>query len=557
MYKVKKHCFSLAWVTLLLLFLFHSETKGQVSSGGIPPSIMYSVSEDRENVYKVDPPSKDNIIKEDERFPSPYRFGIVLPVDISIEKNGRWTDLPGGGRIWRVAVQVTGALALTAYFDRFHIPEGGKLFLYNNNKSQVIGAFTSKNNSGSGYFATELIYGDYLTLEYYRPSEDAPLPVIHMNEIAYAYRGISDPGFDNGDRGTAGKCEVNVNCPEGIDWQTQKKGVVRIEVKKGNGTFWCTGSVMNNTRYDLTPYVLTADHCGMYATAADFEKWIFYFNYEAPGCENTFNPPPPKSLTGAVVKAHGGNAGNTGSDFLLVLLNQSIPDSFNVYYNGWSRQDSSSPSGVCIHHPMGDVKKISTYTSPIQTSNWSGHSAPSHWKVTWSATLNGHGVTEGGSSGSPLFDKEGRIVGTETGGDSSCDSADLDKPDYYGKFAWHWDQNGSDSASRLMEWLDPDSTGVLFINGFKVGILEKHPEYALKVYPNPFHDVFTIEFDRPVTGFSVEMYDLMGTRIISRMIQPGGEKKITIRQDGLNPGLYFIRIQMNQQIQALKLLHLP
>ena len=193
-------------------------------------------------------------------------------------------------------------------------------------------------------------------------------------------------------------------------------------------------------------------------------------------------------MTGATLKAHGGNGGETGSDFCLVLLNQGIPDTFNVYFNGWSRKDTTSPSGVCIHHPEGDLKKISTYNKPLITANYNGNPNPCHWEVTWIATSNGHGVTEGGSSGSPLFDNHGRIVGTLTGGDSSCDTADLDLPDYYGKFSWSWDKNGVDSTTRLKDWLDPDNTGVMYLDGIELGIPAHVKTLSVQLFPNPFTD---------------------------------------------------------------------
>ena len=75
-----------------------------------------------------------------------------------------------------------------------------------------------------------------------------------------------------------------------------------------------------------------------------------------------------------------------------------------------------------MHHPSGDIKKISTYSSNLNTSGWNGNGVQSHWRVYWTSNSNGHGVTEGGSSGSPIFRANGRIMGTLTGGGSYCNS---------------------------------------------------------------------------------------------------------------------------------------
>ena len=73
-------------------------------------------------------------------------------------------------------------------------------------------------------------------------------------------------------------------------------------------------------------------------------------------------------------------------------MNYKVPFSYNAYYNGWLR--SGSAVGVSIHHPSGDPKKISTYTQALQSANWTGGNSGTHWRVYWSATANGHGVTE-------------------------------------------------------------------------------------------------------------------------------------------------------------------
>jgi hypothetical protein len=205
-------------------------------------------------------------MEEDLKNPSPFRFGIILPVNVGPDHSGTWNDLPDGSSIWRVTVSASGALALSAYFDRFHIPDGGRLFIYDPGKSKVIGAFTSQNNSKSGLFATELVPGDQMTLEYVQPIGSKEIPELHLNEITFAYRGVNFSNPNLYSPNSSGNCEVNVKCPEGTEWQDQKKGVTCIHVKRNGGTYWCTGSLINNTKIDNIPYILTANHCGYNST---------------------------------------------------------------------------------------------------------------------------------------------------------------------------------------------------------------------------------------------------------------------------------------------------
>lgn len=64
---------------------------------------------------------------------------------------------------------------------------------------------------------------------------------------------IAGPGY-----GQSGPCQVNINCPEGQNWQDEKKRIAMILV---SGYQICTGSLVNNTEMDFKPYFLTADHC--------------------------------------------------------------------------------------------------------------------------------------------------------------------------------------------------------------------------------------------------------------------------------------------------------
>ena len=153
---------------------------------------------------------------------------------------------------------------------------------------------------------------------------------------------------------------------------------------------------------------------------------------------------------------------------MLLRLADTIPLYYEPYYNGWNRENAASPQGVTIHHPAGDIKKISTYTTPLISDQWGGPPG-THWKVFWTETESGWGVTEQGSSGSPLFDNTGKLVGTLTGGYAACDDngngTGPNDPDYYGKFYYSWDQNGDDPSQQLKYWLDPLNLGVTTLTG--------------------------------------------------------------------------------------------
>jgi PKD repeat protein len=459
-----------ALLILLCSFLLFSFSPllliSQISQGGHPAGFSYPQPRDIPEVSLPAPDPEYVRINdsEDEKLGFPRRVGIAVKAGIDVIRDGNYQVLPNGIQVWRINVSCENALALGLYFDDFQLTEGCSMFVYDNSLQFVLGAYTLSNNRQNRLFSTELTRGDRLVIEIDAPPGLHELPVCKISEVSYVYRDF--PDFLN-NRGTSDDCEVNINCPEGDNWQYQKHGVARIYVKQNSGFFWCTGSLLNNTLQNNDPFFLTADHCGPTATEEDLSQWIFYFNYEAPGCENPTGDTPANSMNGAIKLA---NANTSGSDFLLLRLADTVPLYYEPYYNGWSIENAISPQGVTIHHPAGDIKKISTYTEPIESSQW--FSTPgTHWQVIWSETANGWGVTEGGSSGSPLYDNTGKIIGAETGGMAACEpdangpGTGPDQPDYYGKFSYSWDQNGSEPSQQLKYWLDPINLGVTTLPG--------------------------------------------------------------------------------------------
>ncbi|HOY33055.1 MAG TPA: hypothetical protein PKW80_14340, partial [Bacteroidales bacterium] len=437
-------------------------TFAQDSQGGVPPSFeLKNISQDIDLV-QVQPPDMALLMEEDNDRAAksePYRIGITLPVDLSIINSGTWTEAPSqNANIWRLTVKSEGAKAIGLGYASFYLPEGAKLFLYNKDRSMVIGAYTSLNNSDNYFFVNEKVKGDEITLELFLPNEIKNNVFLHITELNYFYR---QP--ENNMAKLSGSCEVNINCsPEGDNWQDEKKGVCLIDIKNGSYWFNCSGSLVNNTSLNCTPYVLLADHCHYYngyPSSSDYNSWVFNFHYESSTCAGT-TASGTFTKTGCTLKAHDTYGQNdVGSDFCLVQISSAITQ--DVYYNGWDRNNTASASGVGIHHPDADIMKISTYTSALTSYNYGG--TGTHWRVVWAATTNGHGVTEQGSSGSPIFNSTGKIVGTLTGGSSYCSTPT--NPDYYGKVYYHWDQNGTTADKRLKDWLDPTNTGATSLAG--------------------------------------------------------------------------------------------
>ncbi|MEA1874396.1 MAG: PKD domain-containing protein, partial [Bacteroidota bacterium] len=466
-----------ATLLLILLVFSISNINAQLTTGETPPSFEEGKSINAVGNYNIDdisiyPPNVDALLLEDKNRGKnglPPRVGTNVSVDAGLNTAGSWTTRPDGSRVWILKITSEGAIAMNFIFDDFHLAPGTKMFMYNENKKQVLGAFTYNNNKEHGRFTSTKIQGETVFIEYFEPAKTVGTSSFHIENAGYFYNmskqlaRLTETYGDESSTKTVGAsdaCQVNINCtPVGDDWQDEKRGVAQITFLAGGSWYLCTGSLVNNTAYDETPYFLTAFHCGA-ADATDTEllSWEFHFNYESADCTDPGSEPVTDDIVGCTRKAEGDI--NGGSDFFLVQLESTPDGTFAPYYNGWDNSGTASATGAGIHHPSGDIKKISTYDAISVTGNvnisGSISAADSEWDIGWYENVNGWGVTEGGSSGSPLFRDNGLLIGTLTGGSSSC--TNQTSHDIYGRFSYHWTENGTTNADQLQPWLDPGNT---------------------------------------------------------------------------------------------------
>lgn len=382
----------------------------------------------------------------------PYKYGETIEMDINSNDHGLWTELKTGKRVWRVGIECKQAFSIDLNFSNVQMAETGKLWIYSEDGEVFQGPFTSEDILEDGSFGTFPIGYDVIYVEYYEQSE-TPEGSIAIDGVTHGFRDL----FTNQRGGGSGACNNNVACPEGDPWEDEIRSVAII-ISGGGGV--CTGTMVNNTASDCTPYFLTANHC----LGGSVSNWRFKFDYQAANCNGSGAP-----------TLGGGNftlgsqirASNAGSDMGLLELNTTPPADHNVYYAGWDNSGSASSSSTCIHHPSGDIKKISFDTDNTTTSNFGGAQC---WHISdWE-----DGTTEPGSSGSGLWNQNHHLIGQLYGGAANC-SNNVD--DYYGRFDVSWD--GSNSSNRLRDWLDPGNTGATTLNGFSCSASTNDNDAAL------------------------------------------------------------------------------
>uniref|UniRef100_A0A7S2H3M8 Serine protease n=1 Tax=Helicotheca tamesis TaxID=374047 RepID=A0A7S2H3M8_9STRA len=412
-----------------------------------------------------------------EKAGMPIRFAVVNHVsDPSYSSDEAvWEAVPDGSgtRVWRMLVEASAenqahhdCLNLNFAFSHYHMPEGAELTIYDstNPNGVSIGPFTHKDNQDHGELWTPVIPSCNVAIEVDLPpfvsSTDVTLRLYSVNE-GYRPFGFHDDTarrlqierdlnqnhslpFDQiANRDLAGYCNENIVCKPG--WEKEGRSVAAIST---GGKLFCTGFMVNNAKQDFRPYFMTAAHCGI--NNGNSASLVAYWNWKYDTCESNGKPPIRDEFTSGAtfVKSY------TASDATLVVLNSKPDLSYGVAYAGWDRSGEVVSSAIAIHHPqVDDAMKISFENDPIRTtsygSTWS--SDGTHFRVAdWDS-----GTTEPGSSGSPLFSPEGRVIGQLHGGGAACGN---NEPDWYGKFSRSMDQGGFD------EWLDPEGTGVTTVD---------------------------------------------------------------------------------------------
>lgn len=375
-----------------------------------------------------------------EKLGNPPRFAVVHNVDIDPFRDNLLVKKENN-YIWKYTIHADRAVSINLAFTEFKLSKDAKLKIYSTDFSHVIRDFTELDNNNQNELWTPVVMSSKVTIELEIPKNQIQDVKLKLTKINQGYRTFSQTTEK------AGSCNVDVVCEEGRNWQNEINSVAVIST--GGFTF-CTGFMVNNTQNDKTPYFMTADHCGI--QSYNSSSLVVYWNYQASSCRGRRNGRKNQFNTGSTFLSS-----SSTSDFTLVRLNRSPDKSWGVTYAGWDRSGDDATSATAIHHPATDEKSISFEYEPTTVTSYLESNIPgdsTHVRVEdWDV-----GTTEPGSSGSPLFDQNHRVIGQLHGGYASCSSQ---TSDWYGRFFTSWEGDGS-SNSRLKDWLDSENTGDLF-----------------------------------------------------------------------------------------------
>lgn len=404
----------------------------------------------------------------------PPRFAVPKPVHLTPDNSGTWTALDDNTLRWQLRITSPGALSINLGFTGYEMPEGGVLRIGAFDGSSSLRPFTVDDDEVHGQLWTPVLPSDDIVVELTVPRKMLQFTVLELGSINIGYRGFYEAMVEHGSVDRSGSCNLDVVCgaadgwPEVDLWRNEIPGVAVIST---GGSAFCTGFVVNNTAQDLTPYFMTANHCGI--SSGNAPSLVCYWNFENSYCRQPGSAASGGSGDGSLSEFNTGSvfkASYSTSDFTLVELDDPIDPAFQVSYLGWDHSGTDATTAVGIHHPNVDEKRISFEYDPTTVTSYLGTAVPgdgTHVRITdWDV-----GTTEPGSSGSPLFNQDHQVIGQLHGGYAACGN---DLSDYYGRFYRSWTGGGTPS-SRLSDWLDPLGTGQLTINTISGAGLQVDP----------------------------------------------------------------------------------
>jgi V8-like Glu-specific endopeptidase len=381
----------------------------------------------------------------------PARYAIPNGATANPTTHGTWEQLDATWSLWRLRVQSPGASHINLGCRQFAMPANARMMVYSSDYQDVVRPFDAGDHSPTGELWFPVVAGEEITAEIYVPTASRPQVQFDLVHVGSGYRffGAGPDAVPSGIDGS-GSCNVDVVCPQGAAWAAEIPAIGAMSI---SGSIFCTGSMINNTALDGKNYFLTANHC--LSTQANATSLVVYWNYRNNTCGGT-GAGLTQFTSGSTLRATYAT-----SDFTLLELNSTPNPAWGITRAGWNRGTGNTPStsAVGIHHPSGDAKKISFEDQATSVTSYGGTAVPgnsSHVRVTdWDT-----GTTEPGSSGSPLFDQNHRIIGQLHGGGAACGN---NLSDWYGRFAMSW-TGGATNATRLSNWLDPVNTGALTLD---------------------------------------------------------------------------------------------
>jgi len=446
---------------------------------------------DLSSVALLELPALDNVsLKKSAQKNSPNTFAEARGVHISPLNHGTWESTKSGISVWRQRIKSPMAFSLNLGFTDFKLEKSVSLFIYNKEKTEVIGPFTEKDNDDHLQLWTPMISGDEIVVEVQGTYEA-------INKSRMVISSVNHDFVDYKLKLLSGSCNIDVACGEEDGWgiiDNYRDIISSVGAYTLNGINQCSGMLVNNTAMDCRPYFITADHCDI--SPSNASSVVVYWNYENSTCRQPNSGASGSSGDGPRSQFNSGatlRASSRESDFALIELDDPVDPTLNLFFSGWDLSGELTDTSICIHHPRVEEKRISFDFDPMIYE--SGNVSTNYVRVLdWDL-----GTTEPGSSGAPIFNSRKQFIGQLNGGFAACGN---NEHDVFGYINYSWDREGSNSRS-LKPWLDPLGSGQISLDGTYCGLNLELSESAIDVCTSTTNEV-TIDI-LPSSFFTTEI----------------------------------------------------
>ena len=454
------------------------------------------------------------------------KFAEHISVSITPDTHGEWEKYKEGIEVWRLRIYSKGAKSLNLGFTKFNMPENGSLFLYPMGQpSEILGPFTPMDNEEHSQLWTPIVKGEELVIEVQVPTDQKDKLELELSSVNHDFIGFSQ-------QSQSGSCNLDVVCGEDDGWGIVDgyRDIIRsVAVISLGGNTFCTGFLINNVNDDCTPYFITAEHCGI--SSGNAPSLVTYWNFENSTCRQPNSSESGGNGDGELLEFNTGSIWRSAwapSDFTLVELDDPVDEGVNAFFAGWSNEFIMPTDTIIgVHHPSTDEKRISfdfdaltpgSGGSQTVNINLATHVIVQDWDI---------GTTEGGSSGSPLFNKKKQVVGQLTGGGAACGNNFYDT---YGWFNTSWEGGGTQTTA-LSFWLDPDNTGAVTMDGKECNLIISSDIISSEICGEAvveYNLTVSESFDSDVTLSTVDLPEGITATFDPNPASPGTVSKMTI-----------------------------
>lgn len=411
---------------------------------------------------------------------SAEQFAVNVPHSISSASDGSWSTRTAIST-WVYSVRVPTAISMSFHATSARLPPSAVLTVTAGRSTL---RYTARNVSRSGLWGRPMP-GDTLTFSLSVSASEATRVRLYIDSVQAGYRslgaGVPDhPHYQELKRAAAASssCIENYSCHVSASNQGPSHATVALII--GN-LYQCTGTLVNDTRADGVPYILTARHCesgqlggGNPAAAATVTVYwdaVSACNGQLGSIYNAVTP----TQTGATTALEQ-------QDLWLVQLD-TPPAAPDAYYAGWDATGSAFTGGYTIHHALGGDQQYVEWSGTDLLEQIPAATLNVGYDSTFWGVVNSVGSVGAGASGSALFSSNNLVVGSASlaalaNGENSTGVCPVSPPPapapntitalftaLSGTWASSADRTSSTPNTTLKMLLDPGATGQLTTAG--------------------------------------------------------------------------------------------